>query len=246
VGGPEAPRHSRRAALAALAAIAAGAAGIGSVVGAQERRLFAFLPAFERARAIEEILESGLSGVAVTVFGRFGDFAGAIAAQRPEGALSPFDTLAALGLSPGLRGEARGSPLEPYVLLTTQPDGDIAQLARKTIGAVDIVGRTALPQLVQKSLGLSFAPDVRRVLQIGDLLPLLYLDLASSVVLPERFHAEIRRTARISLRVLRPRNAELGRIALAYPAGAPDVVIANALRHQSAAVANLLGVEGWT
>ncbi len=238
----------RRSLLAGLA-IVSTAAAVGVIGHAaladRTRRVFAFVPALASARVIAEVLKQGLPGVMVTVFGRFGDFAAAVGSEKPESVLCPFDTLQKLGLAPALRGAFSGSPLEPYVVLTKEPEGGVTELAKKTIGAVDIVGRSALPGLVQKLLALSSVPNVRRVLQVGDLLPLLHLDLAPTVVLPERFYPEFHNMSHLKLRALRPTSAELGRVTLGYPSGASDSVIEAALRSAPATVRDLLGVERW-
>jgi hypothetical protein len=245
---PAPSTFGRRSLLAGLAIVSTAAAFgvIGHAALADRgRRVFAFVPALVSARVIADVLNQGLPGMTVTVFGRFGDFAAAVSSQRPESVLCPFDTLEELGLRPALRGELSGSAREPYVVLTKEAEGGVAELAKKTIGAVDIVGRAALPGLVQKLLGLSFVPSVRRVLQVGDLLPLLHLDLAPTVVLPERFYPEFYRMSHLKLRALKPSSAELGRVTLAYPSGISDAAIEEALRRAPAKVRELLGVESW-
>ena len=208
-------------------------------------RLYAFVPALESTRAIEEILNEGLVGVAVTAFGRFADFSAAIASEKPEGALSLADTLRVLGIAPRLQAEINGSTQEPYIVLSKDQTDSIAQLAKKAIGAVDIVGRTELPSLLMRLLGLSESPTVKRVLKVSDLLPLLHLDLAPAITLPERFLADFQSKSRLNLRILRPGTATLGRAALGFPAGRVDQGMMSALRQASASVQSLLGAEGW-
>lgn len=207
-------------------------------------RLYVFVPAVERPRAVGEILSEGLSGVAVTAFGRFADFSAAVASEKPEGALALADTLQVMGIQPALQGSAAGSTREPYVLLAKDPADTIESLSKKVIGAVDVVGRAALPLLVQRVLGGGSLPNVRRVLNVGDLLALLHLDLAPAVLLPERFQGELKKQSRLELRTLRP-VTQLGRVALGYPSGRAERALASALRHASASTQSLLGTETW-
>ncbi|HXK19568.1 MAG TPA: hypothetical protein VNG33_17280, partial [Polyangiaceae bacterium] len=77
-------RPSRRAVLGALGLLGAGAALAPQPRAARalgSPRLYAFVPALESTRAIGEILNEGLAGVAVTAFGRFADFSAAIASE---------------------------------------------------------------------------------------------------------------------------------------------------------------------
>jgi hypothetical protein len=208
-------------------------------------RLFAFVPAIERPRAVGEILMEGLPGVAVTAFGRFADFAAAVVSEKPEGALSLADSLQALGIAPSVQGLAGGSAQEPYVLLVKDPSDTLESVSKKAIGMVDVVGRAELPLLARRLFGLAEPPVVRRVLKVSDLLPLLHLDLAPAVTLPERFQSEFQKQSRLQLRSLRPATAHLGRVALGFPNGRADRAIAAALRHASASVLALLGTEAW-
>jgi hypothetical protein len=208
-------------------------------------RLFAFVPAIERPRAVGEILSEGLPGVAVTAFGRFADFSAAIASEKPEGALALADTLRVLGVAASLQGVAGGSADEPYVVLAKDPADTLDSLSKKAIGIVDVVGRAELPQLVRRMLGLVQAPQVRRVLKISDLLPLLHLDLAPAITLPERFQSEFQKQSRLPLRALRPASARLGRVALGFPTGRADRAIAFALKQAPGSVQSLLGTEAW-
>jgi hypothetical protein len=208
-------------------------------------RLFVFVPAIERPRAVSEILTEGLPGIAVTAFGRFADFSAAIASEKPEGALSLADTLRALGIATSLQGMAGGSADEPYVLLAKDPADTLDSLSKKAIGMVDVVGRSELPLLVKRMLGLAAPPQVRRVLKISDLLPLLHLDLAPAITLPERFQSEFQKQSRLPLRAFRPATARLGRVALGFPRGRADRAIAFALRQAPGSVQSLLGTEAW-
>jgi len=247
-GASRIQRPTRRAMLGAL-----GLVGMGAVWGRSLRRaqaggaprLYAFVPAIERPRAVGEILTQGLPGVAVTAFGRFADFSAAVASERPEGALALADTLSVLGIAPSVQGVLGGSTQEPYVMLAKDPADTLESLAGKTIGMVDIVGRAGLPELAKHLFGLAQPPVVRRVLKVSDLLPLLHLDLAPAVALPERFQSELQKQSRLLLRTLRSSTAHLGRVALGFPTGHPDRMINFALRHAPASVQTLLGAEAW-
>ena len=245
---PRPPRATRRDLLRAAGLVGIGAAwgqSLRAAVAGGAPRLFAFVPAIERPRAVGEILTQGLPGVAVTAFGRFADFSAAIASEKPEAALALADTLRVLGVPVSLQGALAGSTKEPYVLLAKDPTDTLATLANKSIGVVDVVGRSELPLLVQRLLGFARPPSVRRVLKVSDLLPLLHLDLAPAVALPERFQGEFQQQSRLPLRALRAKSASLGRVALGFPSGRLDKVVSLALRQAPASVQSLLGAEAW-
>lgn len=242
------PRPLRRDFLRAAGLVGIGAAWghtLAPAAAGGEPRLFAFVPAIERPRAVGEILTQGLPGIAVTAFGRFADFSAAIASEKPEAALALADTLRVLGIPVSMQGVVAGSTKEPYVLLAKDPSDTLASLASKSIGVVDVVGRSELPVLVQRLLGFAQPPNVRRVLKVSDLLPLLHLDLAPAVALPERFQGEFQKQSRLPLRALRASTASLGRAALGFPSGRVDKAVSLALRQAPLAVQKLLGTEAW-
>ena len=186
-----------------------------------------------------------MSGVEVTVFGRFADFMAAVKRVNPEGALTLTEGLTALGLAPAIQGAGSTGTSEPYVVLTHRKGLNLSNLGSSTIGVVDIVGRRALPQLVAGLLGLSSPPQLRRVLKVSDLLPLLSLNLADGVIVQERFLDELQSASRLDLRVLRPQGARLGRAAIAYPRGTPDLRIQGGLTRLTVQARDLLGVQEW-
>jgi hypothetical protein len=211
--------------------------------GSGRPRLYAFMPTFESTRAVQEILGRGLPDLAVTAFGRFSDFGAAVATDKPEGALALSETLRAVGIRPALHGQVSGSPQEPYVVLAKDQTASLEALSKQGVGVVDIVGRGALPRLVRQLLGTRDFPSVRRVLKVPDLLPVLQLDLAPAVLVPERFRSEFVRLSRLSLRVLQPPGAALDRAAIGFPLGGNQASIEMALRLAPPSVRDLLGAE---
>jgi hypothetical protein len=244
----ESPRSSRRTVLRAL-----GLSGWAALSGrsadtaraAAEPRLFVFVPTFERPRAVGEALTAGLPGLSITTFGRFADFSAAIAGEKPEGVLALGDTLSALGIEVALQGTVRGDAEEPYVALSKDREETVESVATRVIGAVDVVGRSELPGLVQRLLGAKHTPEVRRVLKVGDLLALLHLDLATVLLLPERFQAELQKQSQLALRPLHLRTAHARRTALGFPGGKPEPTMMLSLKRAPSTVQALLGAEVW-
>jgi hypothetical protein len=190
------------------------------------------------------MLNAALLGVGVTVFGRVSDFTSAVRSQAPDALLSLPETIKTLELRPYLIGMGGEEPKEPYVLLTHRPKLQLGDLGKSTLGFVDIVGRHELVPLVQGLLGLSSEPRVRRVLRLADLLPLLTLELADGVVLPERFVSELEKSTRLPLRVLRPNDARLGRTSLVFLRGKNDAILEGMARLPKR-VLKILGIDGW-
>lgn len=217
----------------------------GVLLANRKPSLFVFVPSLVRARALVGLLEDALPGVEVVAFGRYADFVSAVRNLNPSAALSLAAALESLGLRADLRGTGKGGTSEPYVVLTHRRDINVGDLARHRLGIVDIVGRRALPILAKELLGLSTLPTVRRVLKVADLLPLLSLNLAEAIIVPERLSDELISSSRLELRVLRPARANLGRAALAYPDGKPVPSIQAGIQRLSRSALDALGIEGW-
>jgi hypothetical protein len=229
-----------------LLALSAVTLVTGGTLLAQKRpTLFVFVPSLVRARALVNLLEEALPGVEVVAFGRFADFMSAVETLRPSAALSLADALKSVGLVADLRGTGPGGTQEPYVVLTHKGDISLGNLASRRLGVVDVVGRRSLPELVKRLLSLPQVPVVRRVLKVGDLLPLLSVNLADAIVIPERMVKPLLETSRQELRVLRPPHALLGRAALAYPGGQRVSAIQAGMQRLSRAALDALGIDGW-
>ncbi len=231
----------RRGVLAGLALMAGGTL----ILAQKQATLYVFVPSLVRSRALVDLLEEALVDVEVVAFSRFADFMSAVKTMRPSAALSLNDALESLGLHADLRGTGPGGTWEPYVVLTHRPELNLSNLGERRLGVVDVVGRRALPGLVRNMLGLAAEPHLRRVLKVGDLLPLLSVDLADGIIVPERLVAELMETSRLTLRVIRPPRARLGRTALAYPGGTPIPSIQRGIQRLSQAALVALGVDGW-
>ncbi len=217
----------------------------GTLVAQRSPTLFVFVPSLVRSRALVELLEQAMPSVEVVAFARFADFMSAVNTLRPTAALSLADTLSALGLEPQVAGIGPGGRDEPYVLLTHKDDVSLKNLATHSIGIVDVVGRGALPNLLKQLLGLSTLPEVRRVLKVADLVPLLTLNLADSVVVPQRLVNPLIATSRLKLRVIAPPDAKLRRVALSFPSGTRVSAIQLGLTRLSRAALDALGVSSW-
>jgi hypothetical protein len=236
--------NGRREAIATLAALAALSLGAPSVNADQAPRLHVFMPTLMRPRALQAVLEPALPGVEVTIFGRVADFRAAVERAGPEAALAPAATLRAVGAIPVLLGVTAGNQLEPQLLLSKRPLA-ARGLAEKTVGVVDVVGRGRLDQLVARLLGLDRPPPIRRVVKVSDLLPLLQLDLADGILLPEHFLEEFRQMSELDFKILRLESALLERVAVAFPRPEGERRLGVDLRRLPGVVMAALGAEAW-
>src|SRR5262249_38334946 len=88
---------------------------------------------------------------------------------------------------------------EAYVLISVGKAVDPAAIT--SVGAVDVLGRQGMKDLVADLLGSS--PRIERVTKVEDLLPVLQLASADPVLLPERLLESFEARSKLDLRVTR-------------------------------------------
>jgi hypothetical protein len=224
--------------MAVAGAIAATSTLLARPATASGAKLLVFLHVAVKQRALQSELQRALPGIEVVAVGRIGDFERTLRdAVDAVVALPPV--LTAYNLNPTLRGQRAGSTEERYSLVGVGAPPDPTTVA--SVGALDLLGRDGTTGFVKKLLGGS--PKVERVSKVEDLLPLLQMQRADSVLLPSRLFAEILSASKLSLS---PKELDktVGLPAAAKTTPAGDQVLA-ALGRVPASVAKILGVDSW-
>jgi hypothetical protein len=201
--------------------------------------LYVFLHTQASAQALEKMLEDALPGVSVRVFSRAKDFESSLR-QHPDAVLSLLPVLHAQGYTVHLQGQRGGSATEPYVLLSA---AKLSPANVKSIGAVDLLGRSRMPAFITKLLG-GPTPDVTPVTKVADLLPLLQFNKVEAVILPERSVGWLRSRTRVPLQVTALPNGQVGLPAISSlsPGGQRLRELVSKL---GGAVRGEIGVDAW-
>jgi hypothetical protein len=201
-------------------------------------RLLVFLHLAVKQRALQGDLEAGLPGLTVTAVGRVGDLDRALS-EGQDAILAVEPVLHARALTPKLQGYRGGAADEPYALVAVDAAPD--PLRTQVVGALDILGREGTTTFVREVLGA--APRVERVTKVEDLLPLLQMQRADSILLPVRQSAELRQMTQMNLASSElARRVGLPALALLTPAGG---AVEQGLRKLPQAVLHSLGVDAW-
>src|SRR5262245_53721100 len=85
---------------------------------AASAQVYVFAISNMRPHVLQKMLESGMPGVAVSVFGRVGDFARAMDEAPPDAAVAMTPVLEALGHKADMQGMKAGSAFEEYLVLS--------------------------------------------------------------------------------------------------------------------------------
>ncbi len=201
-------------------------------------KLLVYLHVAVKQRAFQSLLGAGLPGVTATAVGRVADFERALQ-DAPDAVLTLPIVLAAQGLTPALRGLARGSAEERYALVGAGAAPEPNKIA--SVGALDLLGRDGTNRFVKGLVGQQ--ARVERVTKIEDLLPLLQMQRVDGVLLPTRLVGDLRAASRLALAV-RELDLTVGLPAVASTGPAGASVLA-AISKMPRDVSKLLGVEEW-
>lgn len=213
-------------------------------VGAETRpTLYVFLHTDVKSTVLEKTLQGSLPDLVVTVFGRFRDFEQALSAHPPDAVLALQPLLEARKLSATLRGIGQGRDVEPYVLMSVG-NPLAGSLAGRTIGVVDLLGRTDTQTFV---LALLKAPEARLklVTKLEDLLSLLQFAAADAILVPARIVKSFTERSRLSLQVRALPDVAVGRASVAVLTPAARATVVRGIERLDVATNQLMGVESW-
>jgi hypothetical protein len=201
-------------------------------------RLLVYLHLAMKQRALQSMLQSVLGGVEVTAVGRIADFDRALQSGQ-DAVLALPPVLEAKGMSPALQGMRHGASSESYALVAVDKEVQPGLVA--SVGALDLLGRAGTNDFVHRLLGAK--PDVERVSKVEDLLPLLQLQRAECLLLPDRLLREVQEMTRLRLvKSTLPRQVPLPAVGVT---GARGRDVLSAVRGLSRDACASLGVDTW-
>ncbi len=203
-----------------------------------------FLQLDVKSTAVEKALQEHLPDLAVTVFGRFRDFEEAFGISPPDAVLCITPVLEYRGEKVTLQGKRGNEASEPYVLASAgRPlDGD---LAGKTVGVVDLMGRDGTQAFLNRLLKVNDA-KMKRVSKIEDLLPLLEFASADGVVLPSASVPRLTERTRLQIKTRELPDGLVGLPAVAVRTPAALASVSKSFQDLDAGTNRLLGLDSWS
>jgi hypothetical protein len=215
-----------------------------SLLYAQDATLYVFYPSVIRPQILQKKISDDLPGVAVTVFGRYVDFAEQVKKSPPDAMLTKPDVIAQFNeFGIMLAGYKNGSSEEPYFLVSTQKEPLPEDIALMNVGTLDFLGRSGMDSLMQRIF--PSPPKLKRVTKIEDLLPLLTFGMAEAVFVSERHADYLKKSSNMHfIRKVVP-HGEIGIVSLAARKNAPAKKIAFLIRKNPLETSSMFDVEGW-
>lgn len=232
--------------LAALVACVVWFASAPRLPASSPARLYAFVPDSPNPHELRRMLASALSPVQVTLFGRLRDLRSAVSAQRPDMVLTRASLLEELGMSADIRGLAKGADKEAFVLVTRdRPLASLQQITTTTTGIVDMSDSQTMLELARRLLGGRVPLTLRRAVKLLDLLAMLRLGLADSVLLPKRVVPQLQLGTEMVLAITELPNAQVGLYAVHVADANQRERTRHAFKGLRSGLNHELGVDEW-
>ena len=169
------------------------------IADAKKPKVLVYVPTNITVREFQTRLQRQLPTVEVRAYGRIKDFERAIKSETPDALLSYPAVLEAQAVDSKIQGAWKGSSSDDYVLVTLDQGVMTESLDGATIGVLDLLGRKRMPKLVTAITGIPGKPKLKRVKRLEDLVSLLLLGMADSILVPARAVDEMKKSSGANL-----------------------------------------------
>ena len=204
--------------------------------------LYVFVPTEVRANVMQDKIGSFCSGVDVTVFGRAKDFHKQVKANPPNAILSLMPVIKhSKEYNAALHGTKNGATTEEYVLVSVDKGLDLAAIAGKKIGVVDLLGRKPMSAFITELFKSKV--KLKRVTKVEDLLPLITFGSVEGIFIAESLYAQLKSKSNLNL-ISTKLNIKIG-LASAAISGATDIKMTNCITAFDNELNTTLGVDKW-
>lgn len=208
-------------------------------------KLYVYLHTSTKPHALQNKLSRKMPEVEVTVFGRIKDLEKNIKETPPDAVLALRPVLDAISLKATMQGmDHQSQDTEVYVIMSAQGTVTPDQLQEKVVGTIDLLGRKRTSKFISVMLQSPGKIKLRRVKKNEDLLPLLQLESADVILLPERIVPEIKSRSELRLEISKIPGARAGLPAVAVLNNAGP--IESSLKGLDGSTLQLLGLSKWS
>ena len=204
--------------------------------------LYVFVPTEERANVMQDKIGSFCKSVEVTVFGRAKDFHKKVESDSPNAILSLMPVINhSAGYKPALNGSKNGSETEDYVLVSVDKGIDIAAVAGKKIGVVDLLGRKPMSTFITELFKAKV--KLKRVTKVEDLLPLITFGSVEGIFIAESLYTQLKSKSNLNL-VATKLNMKIGLVSAAINSST-DKKVTECIAAFDSELNTTLGVDKW-
>jgi hypothetical protein len=207
-------------------------------------RLYVFYPSVMRTQIMQKKLRLALPGIDIRVFGRYKDFKIKTKIDSPNAVLSKAPVIKQLGGYLTKRKGIRHNKIdEAYVLLSVGTRINPTNMAGKTLGVFDILGRKGMKKFVGQFF--SVTPRLKRVSKMEDLLQLLTFNMVDAILIPEIYVSYFKEISKLHFIVTPVPKMRVGIIALAIKPRKNTAQILRSFSGMNAHLKTLLDIDNW-
>lgn len=212
---------------------------------AAEEKCYVFFPTTDRPQAIQDKLQSSLSGVTVTVFGRINDFNAKLELEPPDAIIAKPALISQFNnYEVTLTGLRKGKAEETYVVLSIGAPVDLQTIgAETTIGVIDVLGRAGMKSFISQFFKTE--PKLKRVTKVEDLLPLLSFNMAAGVLIEDIFVNYFKSTSQLDFKTTSLPQTQSKIIALGIRKNGKADKTTAALKKADKALCSVFEVDSW-
>lgn len=204
-------------------------------------KLYVFFPSTVQPKTLKEQIKAQYDGD-VEVFARYKDFTQKVQEDNPEAVLTkPLLLQGISGYSTVLKGVRKGDADEKFLLVSVDKPLDPSAISEETIGILDFLGKKSIIKFV--STGFSTPPKLNRVIKNEDLIPLLNMNMAAGVLVPEFVLEYLKKESNLNFQAVET-DLKTEIISLAVKEGVQTKAAENIKKFNSSINKNL-GVEKW-
>ena len=206
------------------------------------KSLYVFIPTEIRANVMQEKMGSFCSGIDITVFGRAKDFHRQVNANPPSAILSLEPVVKySKAFNTVLTGRKNGFETEGYVLVSIDKQLELASIAGKKIGVVDLLGRKPMAEFITNLFKTKI--QLKRVTKVEDLLPLITFGSVDGIFISESIYSQLKLKSNLNLVETKP-GIKLG-LASAAIDSSNDRDVIQCIAAFDTKLNTILGVDEW-
>lgn len=211
-----------------------------------QENLYVFYPTISNPEIIKDLLEKHVKSTDVLVFGKHDDFITRVKADQPDAIITKtvliFDQLGDYEVL--LNGQRNGKAETRYVILSISKPLNIESINSSTvIGIVNFLGRTGIESFSKQFFPT--APRLKRVSKVGDLLPLLSLNIAAGILIEDVFVDYFKTTSQLNFFVTPLPVLINGTVGFAVKKERKADKVVNILKKNDKEICDLFHIQQW-
>jgi hypothetical protein len=208
--------------------------------------LYVFYPSTLDPQSMQDKMTDVIRGMNITAFGRYDDFITKVHTEPPDAVITKtaliHDQLGDYEVS--LNGERNGTTEERNVVLSINKQFSIDSVDNETvIGVIDILGRTGMKSFLKQLFPVE--PKLKRVSRVGDLLPIVTLDVAAGIMIEDVFVDYFKSTSQLQFSVTRLTGVKNGIVAFAVKKNGNAPKTLAGLKRNDKVICDLFHIEKW-